>query len=128
MERPLLKYASTANARCSHVQSMIGTGCGGTKIEGLPSRAHPLPAPYLSHLPFGGFFKKVSFSVAPCTCRLYEVSSEKSRNFSISRVWRVLLSIFFIMLVYTPLKYDKIFSCIHCLLWLWQPLRLDAFL
>ena len=29
MERPLLKYASTANARCSHVQSMIGTGCAG---------------------------------------------------------------------------------------------------
>ena len=25
MERPLLKYASTANARCSLVQSMIGT-------------------------------------------------------------------------------------------------------
>ena len=26
-----------------------------------------------------------------------------------------------------PLKYDKIFSCIHCLLYLWQPLRLDVF-
>ena len=37
IERPLLKYASTTNARCSLVQSMIGTGCGGTKIEDLPS-------------------------------------------------------------------------------------------
>lgn len=35
---------------------------------------------------------------------------------------------FFIMLVYMPLKYNKIFSCIHCLLCLWQPLRLDVFL
>ena len=31
------------------------------------------------------------------------------------------------MLVYIPLKYDKIFCCIHCLLFLWQPLRLDVF-
>lgn len=31
------------------------------------------------------------------------------------------------MLVYMPLKYDKIFSCIHCLLCLWQLLRLDVF-
>ena len=67
MERPLLKYASTANARCSLVQSMIGTGCGGTKIEDLPSRTQPLPAPYLHPLPFGEFVKKVSFSAAPCS-------------------------------------------------------------
>ena len=66
MERPLLKYTSTANARCSLVQRMIETGCGGTKIEDLPSRTHPLPAPYLHPLPFGGFFKKVSFSAVPC--------------------------------------------------------------
>ena len=59
----------------------------------------------------------------------YEVCSENNGNFFISRVWRVLLSIFFIiMLVYMPLKYDKICSCIHCLLCLWQPLRLDVFL
>ena len=58
----------------------------------------------------------------------YEVCSEKNRNFLISRVWRVLLPIFFIMLVFMPLKYVKIFSCIHCLLCLWQPLRLDVFL
>ena len=71
MERPLLKYASTANARCPAVQSiigtMIGTGCGGTKIEDLPSRTHSLLSPYLHPLPFGGCFKKVSFSAAPCT-------------------------------------------------------------
>ena len=60
---------------------------------------------------------------------LYEVCSENNENFLISRVWRVLLSKFlFIMLVYMPLKYHKIFSCIHCLLYLWQPLRLDVFL
>ena len=67
MQWPLQKYASTANARCSLVQSMIGTGCGGTKIEDLPSRTHPLPAPYLHPLPLGGFFKKVSFSAAACS-------------------------------------------------------------
>ena len=66
MERPILKYASTANARCSLIQNMIGTGCGGTKIDDLPSRTHPLLAPYLHPLPFGGFFKNVSFSTAPC--------------------------------------------------------------
>ena len=65
MERPLLKYASTANARCSLVQSVIGFGCGGTKIDDLTSRTHPLPAPYLHPLPFGKFFKKESFSAAP---------------------------------------------------------------
>ena len=59
---------------------------------------------------------------------IYEVCSENNGNFLISRFWRVQLSIFFIMLVYMPLKYDKDFSCIHCLLCLWQSLRLDVFL
>ena len=61
---------------------------------------------------------------------MYEVCSENNGNFLISRVWRVLLSNFFLflMLVYMPLKYDEIFSCIHCLLCLWQPLRLEVFL
>ena len=59
----------------------------------------------------------------------YEVCSENNGKFLISRVWRVLLSkFFFMMLVYMPLKYDKIFSYIHYLLCLWQPLRLDVFL
>ena len=58
----------------------------------------------------------------------YEVFSENNGNFLISPVWRVLLLNFFIMLVYMPLKYDKIFSCIHCLICLWQPLKLDVFL
>ena len=35
--------------------------------------------------------------------------------------------IFFIMLVYMPPKYDQNFTCFHCLLCLWQPLRLDVF-
>ena len=59
----------------------------------------------------------------------YEVCSENNGFFFISRVWRVLLSnFFFIILVYMPLKYDKIFSYIHYSLCLWQPLRLDVFL
>ena len=38
---------------------------GGTKIEDLSFRTHPLPASYLHPLPFDAFFKKVSFSAAP---------------------------------------------------------------
>ena len=34
---------------------------------------------------------------------------------------------FFIVLVYMPLKYDEIFSYIHCLLCLWWSLRFDVF-
>ena len=54
--------------------------------------------------------------------------SENNGNFLFSRVWRVLSSkiflLCFILYYYMPLKYDKIFSCIHCLLCLRQPLRL----
>ena len=57
-----------------------------------------------------------------------DACSENNGNFLISRVRRVLLSnFFFIMLVYMHLKYDKIFSCIHYLLCLWQLIRLNVF-
>ena len=70
----------------------------------------------------------VKYTIFLAKCR-YVVCSENNGNFLISQVWRVLVSnIFFIMMVYMPLKYDKIFSYIHCLLCLWQPLRLDVFL
>ena len=39
-----------------------------------------------------------------------------------------IVNFFFIMLINMPLKYDKIFSYIHCLLCLWQPLRIEVFL
>ena len=55
---------------------MIGTGCEGKKIEDLPSRTHPLPAPYLHPLPFGGSFKNVSFNAAPCTRLVHHVAKK----------------------------------------------------
>ena len=55
--------AKTRDALLSKAWSRLAVG--GTKIEDLSDA--PLPASYLHPLPFGAFFKKVSFSAAPCT-------------------------------------------------------------
>ena len=69
---------------------------------------------------------------------IFKLSNSNFRIRGVFRKWREffnfsglespIVKFFFIMLIYMPLKYDKSFGCIHCLLCLWQPLRLDVFL
>ena len=61
MERPLPKYASTANARCSLVQSMIETGCGGNKNWGPILSDAPPPSFLPSPLAVWRVFQKSKF-------------------------------------------------------------------
>ena len=63
-----------------------------------------------------------------CECNKREVSVRKRTYTNKLGLESPIVKYFFIMLVYMPLKYDKIFGCIHCLLCLWQPLRLNVFL